>query len=139
MFSTKINLVYNATMAFSVYRVILTPNDEHVQHFGRVKMLTKEEANTVREMVKDEVGKTVCRLSGGRLDGEEYEILSSCPNIDDIHNFFNGVKSKSVLFDTYFSEKEKQKAASAREKQTTKYQCSPAMATCDGLYDPPPM
>ena len=124
-------------MAFPAYRVILTPNDEHVQHFGIVKMLTKEEANAVREMVKDQVGKTVSRLSGGRLDGEEYEILSTCPNIYDIHHFFNGVKSKSVSFDTYFSEKEKQKAASAREKQTTKYQCSPAMATCDGMYDPP--
>ena len=75
MLWTKINLLYHATMAFPAYRVILNPGDEHVQHFGIVKMLTKEEANTVREMVKDQVGKTVSRLSGGRLDGEEYEIL----------------------------------------------------------------
>lgn len=126
-------------MAFCAYRVILTPSDDaHVRHFGDVKMLTEEEANTVRELIKDQVGKTVGRFRGGGLDGEEYEILTSCPNIYDIHKFFEGVKSKSVSFDTYFSEKIKRNASiSSQEKQTPKYQCSPAMATRDGLYDPP--
>ncbi len=126
-------------MAICAYRVILTPSDDaQIRHFGVVKMLTEEEANTIREMIKDQVGKTVGRFRGGRLDGEEYEILSSCPNIYDIHKFFDGVKSTSVDFDTYFSEKEKRKAEIlSQEKQTTKYQCSPAMATCDGLYDSP--
>ena len=122
--------LYHATMALPVYRVILNPNDKHVIHGGRVKMLTKEEANTVREMVKDEVGKTVCRLSGGRLDGEEYEIMSTFPNIHDIHTFVRGLESDSVSFDTYYTAKYSGKAA------PTTYQCSPAMATCDGLYDP---
>ena len=126
-------------MAFCAYRVILTPSDDaHIRHFGYVKMLTEEEANTVRELIKDQVGETVGRFrGGGGLYGEEYEILTSCPNIYDIHKFFEGVNSKSVSFDTYFSEKVKRKASiSSQEKQTTTYQCSPAMATCDGLYDP---
>lgn len=127
-------------MAFFVYRVKLNPlDDAHVQYhvglFGTtVKMLTEDEANALREMIKDEVGKTVGRVG----DGEQYEILSSCPNICDIHTFLDGVKSKSVSFSTYYSEKSKRKdSMSSQEKQTTTYQCSPAMATCDGLYDPP--
>jgi len=143
MFSTKINLIPH-TMAFFVYRVKLTPlDDAHVEHhvglFGTtVKMLTEDEANALREMIKDEIGKTVGRVG----DGEQYEILSTCPNIHCIHTFLDGVKSKSVSFSTYYSEKYSEKAKqkdsmSLQEKQTTTYQCSPAMATCDGLYDPP--
>ena len=132
-------------MTTTAYRVILNPGDEHVRYSGRVKMLTKEEANTVRDMVKNHVGKTVARFSGALLDGEEYEILSNCPIQFDLDKFFNGVKNNiSVPFETYFSEKvkriasqEKQTAVS-QEKQTQKYQCSPAMATYDGFYDPPP-
>jgi hypothetical protein len=136
----------------SAYRVILNPGDEHVRYSGRVKMLTKEEANAVREMVKNYVGKTVARFGGDILDGEEYEILSNCPIQFDLDKFFNGVKNISVPFETYFSEKvkrialqEKQTAVSqgkqtavSQEKQTQKYQCSPATATHDGFYDPPP-
>jgi hypothetical protein len=141
-------------MTTTAYRVILNPGDEHVRYSGRVKMLTKEEANEVREMVKNHVGKTVARFGGGLLDGEEYEILSNCPIQFDLDKFFNGVKNNtSVPFETYFSEKvkrialqEKQTAVSqekqtavSQEKQTQKCQCSPAMATCDWLYYPPPL
>jgi hypothetical protein len=117
--------LYHATMAFPVYRVILNPNDKHVIHVGRVKMLTTEEANVIREMVKNEVGKTVSRFG---LGGEEYEIMSTFPNIHDIHTFVRGLESDSVSFDTYYTAKYSGKAA-----PTTTYQCSPAMATCDGL------
>jgi hypothetical protein len=77
------------------------------------------------------------------LDGEEYEILSNCPIQFDLDKFFNGVKNISVPFETYFSEKVKrialqEKQTASQEKQTQKYQCSPAMATCAGLYHPPP-
>jgi hypothetical protein len=162
-------------MTTSAYRVVLNPGDEHVRYSGRVKMLTKEEANAVREMVKNHVGKTVARFNNG---GEEYEILSNCPILFDLDKFFNGVKNNiSVPFETYFSEKvkrialqekqtavsqekqtavsqekqtavsqEKQTAVSqekqtavSQEKQTQKCQCSPAMATCDWLYYPPPL
>ena len=130
--------LYHATMAFPVYRVKLNPSDDaHVQHhvggpFGTtVKILTEDEANTLREMIKDEVGKTVGKV--GALDGEQYEIMSTCPNIHDIHKFIGGVKSESVSFSTYYSEKYSKKA----NPTTRTYQCSPAMATCDGLYDPP--
>ena len=135
------------TMAISslvtpAYRVILNPGDEHVRYSGRVKMLTKEEANAVREMVKNEVGKTVARFGGNLLGGEEYEIMSTFPHIHDIDTFFNEVKNKSVSFDAYFSERVKriasqEKQTASQEKQTQKYQCSPAMATCAGLYHPP--
>jgi hypothetical protein len=111
-------------MALPVYRVILNPNDKHVIHGGRVKMLTTEEANVIREMVKNEVGKTVSRFG---LGGEEYEIMSTFPNIHDIHTFVRGLESDSVSFDTYYTAKYSGKAA------PTTYQCSPAMATCDGL------
>jgi hypothetical protein len=116
--------LYHATMALPVYRVILNPNDKHVIHGGRVKMLTTEEANVIREMVKNEVGKTVSRFG---LGGEEYEIMSTFPNIHDIHTFVRGLESDSVSFDTYYTAKYSGKAA------PTTYQCSPAMATCDGL------
>jgi hypothetical protein len=120
-------------MALPVYRVILNPNDKHVIHVGRVKMLTTEEANVIREMVKNEVGKTVSRFG---LGGEEYEIMSTFPNIHDIHTFVRGLESDSVSFDTYYTAKYSGKAATANPTTTT-YQCSPAMATCDGLYPPP--
>ena len=147
MFSQHRPININHTMAISslvipAYRVILNPNDEHVIHVGRVKILTKEEANAVREMIKNEVGKTVSRFGGDLLGGEEYEILSSFPHINGINTFFNEVKNKSVSFDAYFSQKVKRIASQEKQtdsqgKQTQKYQCSPAMATCDGLYDPP--
>jgi hypothetical protein len=117
-------------MAFPAYRVILNPNDKHVIHVGRVKMLTTEEANVIREMVKNEVGKTVSRFGG--LSGEEYEIMSTFPNIHDIHTFVRGLESDSVSFDTYYTAKYSEKATTANPTTKT-YQCSPAMATCDGL------
>jgi hypothetical protein len=125
--------LYHATMALPVYRVKLNPSDDaHVEHhvggpFGTtVKMLTEDEANTLRGMIKDEVGKTVGKV--GALDGEQYEIMSTFPNIHDIHTFVRGLESDSVSFDTYYTAKYSGKAA-----PTTTYQCSPAMATCDGL------
>lgn len=136
------------TMAFFVYRVKLNPSDDaHVEYFGlgfgiEVKMLTEDEANALREMIKDEVGKTVGRVG----DGEQYEILSSFPNIHDIHTFVHRVTDKWVSFNTYYSKKYNEKVkrenrtattATTVTTATTTYQCSPAMATCDGLYDPP--
>ena len=131
-------------MAFPVYRVKLTSSDDaHVEiHVGgrlgtEVKMLTEYEANTLRGMIKEHVGKTVGKV--GALDGEQYEIMSTFPNISDLYTFVRGLKSDSVSFDTYYTEKAKKKAKSTTTTTTTttKYQCSPAMATCDGLYDPP--
>ena len=128
--------------AYPAYRVKLSPTDDaHIEiHGGRfgteVKMITTEsEGNTLREMVKDHIGKTVGKV--GALDGEQYEIMSTFPNISDLHAFVNGMKSKSVSFDTYYTEKYRKKANPSTS--TTTYQCSPAMATCDGLYPPPPM
>ncbi len=131
-------------MAFPVYRVKFNPSDDaHVQnHIGgpfgtTVKMLTEDEANTLRGMIKDEVGKTVGKV--GALDGEQYEIMSTCPNIHDIHKFFGAeVKSVWISFESYYSAKYRKNATTANPTTTsTTYQCSPAMATCDGLYDPP--
>lgn len=129
-------------MAFPVYRVKLTPSDDaHVEnhvggrHGTTVKMLTEDEANKIREIIKGEVGKTVGKV--GALDGEQYEVMSSFPNISDLHTFVRGVESDSVSFETYYTEKYRKKANPTT--RTTTYQCSPAMATCDGLYPPPPM
>ena len=135
--------LYHTTMAFPVYRVKMNPSDDaHVQHHvgGRhgttVKMLTEDEANKIREIIKGEVGKTVGKV--GALDGEQYEIMSTFPNISDLHTFVRGLKSESVSFETYYTEKAKKKANSTNTTtRTTTYQCSPAMATCDGLYPPP--
>ena len=97
--------------AYPAYRakLNLTDDDAHVQHhvggpFGTtVKMLTEDEANTLREMVKEHVGKTVGKV--GALDGEQYEIMSTFPNIRDIHTFVRGLESESVSFETYFTRK----------------------------------
>lgn len=137
---TPTPILYHATMAFPVYRVKLHPSDDaHVQHhvggpFGTtVKMLTEDEANTLRGMIKDEVGKTVGKV--GALDGEQYEIMTTFPDIIDLHTFVRGLESESVSFDTYYTEKSRKKATSTPTTRTTStmYQCSPAMATCDGL------
>ncbi len=101
---------------YPAYRAKLnsTDDDAHVQHhvggpFGTtVKMLTEDEANTLREMVKEHVGKTVGKV--GALDGEQYEIMSTFPNIRDIHTFVRGLKSESVSFETYYTEKYRKKA-----------------------------
>lgn len=133
-------------MAFPVYRVKLNPSDDaHVEnHVGgrwgtEVKMLTEDEANAIRGMIKSEVGKTVGKV--GALDGEQYEIMSTFPNISDLHTFVRGLKSDSESFETYYTEKAEKKTNSTTTTSTTttKYQCSPAMATCDGLFPPPPM
>ena len=107
--------IISRKMAFPVYRVKLNPSDDaHVQHhvggpFGTtVKMLTECEANTLREMVKEHVGKTVGKV--GALDGEQYEIMSTFPNIRDIHTFVRGLESESVSFETYFTRKYSKKA-----------------------------
>ena len=129
--------------AYPAYRVKLSPADDaHIEiHVGgrfgtEVKMLTTEsERNTLREMVKDHVGKTVGKV--GALDGEQYEIMSTFPNISDLYTFVRCLESKSVPFDTYYTEKYRKKANLTTS--TTTYQCSPAMATCDGLYPPPLM
>ena len=125
--------------AYPAYRakLNLTDDDAHVQHhvggpFGTtVKMLTEDEANTLRGMIKDkdEVGKTVGKV--GALDGEQYEIMSTFPNISDLHTFVRGLESESVSFDTYYTEKYRKKENPTTK--TTTYQCSPAMAMCDGL------
>ena len=102
--------------AYPAYRVKMnsTDDDAHVQHhvggpFGTtVKMLTECEANTLREMVKEHVGKTVGKV--GALDGEQYEIMSTFPNIRDIHTFVRGLESESVSFETYFTRKYSKKA-----------------------------
>ena len=102
--------------AYPAYRakLNLTDDDAHVQHhvggpFGTtVKMLTEDEANTLREMVKEHVGKTVGKV--GALDGEQYEIMSTFPNIRDIHTFVRGLESESVSFETYFTRKYSKKA-----------------------------
>ena len=126
-------------MAFPVYRVKLNPSDDaHVENrvggpFGTiVNMLSQYEANAIRGMIKSELGKTVGKV--GALDGEQYEIMSTFPNISDLHTFVRGLKSDSVSFETYYTEKAKKANPTTR---TTAYQCSPAMATCDGLYPPP--
>jgi len=99
-------------MAFPAYRVKMTPTDDaHVEIFvgGRsgsgtdVKMLTEGEANTLREMIKGELGKTVGKV--GALDGEQYEIMTTFPNIHSIYTFVRGLESESVLFETYFTNK----------------------------------
>jgi hypothetical protein len=132
-------------MAFPAYRVKLNPSDDaHVEkHVGgrlgtEVIMLSQYEANMLRGMIKGEVGKTVGKV--GALDGEQYEIMTTFPNISDLHTFVRGLKSESVSFETYYTEKAKKKAkptTTTTTTTTTKYQCSPAMATCDGLYDTP--
>ena len=132
-------------MSFPVYRVKITPTDDaHVEiHVGgrlgtEVKMLTEEEANTIREMIKEHVGNTVGKV--GALDGEQYEIMSTFPNINDLDTFVRGLESKSVSYDAYYTEKYSKKTKPQTSSTTQKqYQCSPAMATCDGLYPPPPM
>jgi hypothetical protein len=130
--------------AYTAYRVKLSPiDDAHVEiHVGgrlgiEVKMLTEGEANTLREMVKDEVGKTAGKV--GALDGEQYEIMSTFPNMSDLRAFVNGMKSKSVSYDAYYTEKYSKKTKPQTCSTTHQYQCSPAMATCDGLYPPPHM
>jgi len=128
-------------MAFPAYRVKLTPTDDaHVEIHGypgtHVKMLTEDQANTLRGMIKGEVGKTVGKV--GALDGEQYEIMTTFPNIHSIHTFVRGLESESVLFEAYYTEKYIKKTKTT-SSTTIKYQCSPAMATCDGLYPPPPM
>ena len=127
-------------MALPVYRVKLIPSDDaHVQHhvggpFGTtVKMLTKNEANAIRGMIKDEVGKTVGKV--GALDGEQYEIMSTFPNISDLHTIVHCLESESVSFEMYYTEKYRKNTNTTTK--TTTYNCSPAMATCDGLYPPP--
>ena len=103
-------------------------------------MLTEDEANIVREMIKEHLGTTVGKVG---MDGEQYEIFSSCPNIRDIHKFFGAeVKSVWVSFESYYHEKYSGKATATTTATTTAtakttYQCSPAMATCDGMYPPP--
>ena len=123
-------------MAFPVYRVKLNPSDDaHVEnhvggrHGTTVKMLTEDEANAIRGMIKSELGKTVGKVCA--LDGEQYEIMSTFPNISDLHTFVRGLKSDSVSFETYYTEKYRKKENPTTK--TTTYQCSPAMATCDGL------
>lgn len=123
-------------MVFPAYRVKLTPSDDaHIEigYGTNVKMLTEGEANTLREMIKGEVGKTVGKV--GALDGEQYEIMTTFPNIHNLHTFVRGLASESVSFETYYTNKYIKKAKTS--STTIKYQCSPAMATCDGLYDPP--
>ena len=130
-------------MSFNLcYRVKLSPTDDaHVEYSSRVKMLTEGEAAIVREMIKEHLGRTVGKVG---VDGEQYEIFSSCPNIRDLHKFFGAeVKSKWMSFESYYHAKYSEKATTtapttATTTATTRtYQCSPAMATCDGLYDPP--
>ena len=129
-------------MAFASYRVKMNPTDDaHVEIYvgGRVgtevKMLTEEEASVIREMIKEQVGKTVGKV--GALDGEQYEIMSTFPNICDLHTVVNGLKSKSVSYDAYYTEKYIKKTKPQLSSTTHQYQCSPAMATCDGMYPPP--
>ena len=132
-------------MSFPAYRVKIIPTDDaHVEihvggHVGTaVKMLTEEEANTIREMIKEHVGKTVGKV--GALDGEQYEIMSTFPNINDLYTVVRGLNSKSVSYDAYYTEKYSKKTKLQTSSTTQQqYQCSPAMATCDGLYPPPPM
>lgn len=122
-------VITHNSMSYPAYRVKLTPtNDAHVEYLNWVKMLTEDEANAFREMIKDQIGKTVGKVGVG---GEEYEIFSSCPNINMIHAFWDGIKSKSVSYGTYYHEKYSKKANPT--PTSTTYQCSPAMATCDGL------
>ena len=127
--------IISRKMAFPVYRVKLNPSDDahvenHVGSFGTtVKMLTEAEANTLRGIIKEHVGKTVGKV--GALDGEQYEIMSTFPNISDLHTFVRGLESDSVSFDTYYTEKYRKKENPTTK--TTTYQCSPAMAMCDGL------
>ena len=126
-----------SSSSYVEFRVKLAPtHDAHVQYLSMVKMLTEDEANAVRNMIKGHLGKTVGKVGVG---GEEYEILSSCPNIRDVHTFFSEkAKSKWITFESYFHEKFiKKTTATATTTATTTYQCSPAMATCDGLYPPP--
>ena len=136
-----------SSSSYVEFRVKLAPtHDAHVQYLSMVKMLTEDEANAVRNMIKGHLGKTVGKVGVG---GEEYEILSSCPNIRDVHTFFSEkAKSKWTTFESYFHEKFIKKTTAtatatatttttATTTATTTYQCSPAMATCDGLYPPP--
>jgi hypothetical protein len=44
------------------------------------------------------------------LDGEQYEIMSTFPNIRDIHTFVRGLESESVSFEIYFTRKYSKKA-----------------------------
>lgn len=127
-------------MAFSYYRVKLNPiDDAHVEYHGcfgaQVKMLTENEASTIREMIKEQVGKTVGKV--GALDGEQYEIMSTFPTIRDLHTFLRGLENKSISYDTYYHEKYTKNTKP--QTSSTTYQCSPAMVTCDGVYPPPPM
>ena len=136
-----------SSSSYVEFRVKVAPtHDAHVQYLSMVKMLTEDEANAVRTMIKGHLGKTVGKVGVG---GEEYEILSSCPNIRDVHTFFSEkAKSKWTTFESYFHEKFIKKTTAtatatatttttATTTATTTYQCSPAMASCDGLYPPP--
>ncbi len=128
-------------MSYPKYRVKLSPSDDaHVQYLNLVKMLTPDEAKALRKMIKDQVGKTVCIVG----TYEEYEIFESFPNIDGIGIFFQGMKSNWISYQTYYHAKyggekktEAKPTTSSTTTTTTKYNCSPAMATCDGLYYPP--
>lgn len=104
--------------AYPAYRAKLnsTDDDAHVEIYvgGRwgteVKMLTEDETNTLREMVKEHVGKTVGKV--GALDGEQYEIMSTFPNIRGLRTFVCNLESESVSFETYFTRKYSKKAKS---------------------------
>lgn len=108
-------------MAFSYYRVKLNPTeDAHVEYYGcfgkQIKMLTENEANTIREMIKEQIGKTVGKV--GALDGEQYEIMSTFPNIRELHTFVRGLESKSISYDTYYTEKYIKKTKSQSSSTT---------------------
>ena len=111
------------------YRVKLTPiDDAHVEYLSRVKMLTEDEANIVREMIKEHLGRTVGKVG---VDGEQYEIFSSCPNIRDVHKFFGAeVKSKWISFESYYHEKYCEKAT-ATTTTTTVWLTTTATTTHD--------
>ena len=104
--------------AYPAYRAKLnsTDDDAHIEIYvgGRwgteVKMLTEGETNTLREMVKEHVGKTVGKV--GALDGEQYEIMSTFPNIRGLRTFVCNLESESVSFETYFTRKYSKKAKS---------------------------
>ena len=118
-----------SSSSYVEFRVKLAPtHDAHVQYLSMVKMLTEDEANAVRNMIKGHLGKTVGKVGVG---GEEYEILSSCPTFE---SYFH---EKFIKKTTATATATATTTTTATTTATTTYQCSPAMATCDGLYPPP--
>ena len=98
--------------AYDAYLVRLDPQDDNgyaqitrlPSYMGspRVKILSPAEGDKVRELLlaDNELGKTV-GVNGVR--GEGYIVLSTFPNIAELHKFFNSVASEAMDYSEFYS------------------------------------